>query len=148
MDLKLVPNDDEIKLTWRAGEGTWLGPMHIDTKRLIKRARDVRNDLDSLTKYMEGNPSLLEDNDAAWSNYGKILTQLRRHGQSLCHAIFPLNDLKARSLLDELCRLPRGTILKIHCSDNEVTVPFGFIYRSDQPVPEVKQLEKPSLVDF
>jgi hypothetical protein len=140
MELKILPNDDHVKLLWREPPGQWAHPIRLNAKRLSNRARSVRETLCGLTQYVKSNRSLLEECDPDWRAYKQFLTRLRQDGQSLCRALFPFDDPAAKSLLRTLDELPKGTELKVYCSDSEVTLPLGFVYRCDQPIRDVEDV--------
>jgi hypothetical protein len=108
----------------------------------------VRDDLGALNEYVRVHCKLDGATDPGWLTYRKILTRLRQDGKALCNALFSFKDSRSQDLLEELCAMPPGSDLKVHCSDDEVTIPFHFIYTSNGAAHEVAEMAEPSRADF
>jgi hypothetical protein len=130
MELFLDPNGDQIKLRWRSDSAGSRGkPLLLPKNLLMTRAQEIRDDLTALSRYV-GRTDLNADRDPGWAEYGRILGDLRDHGRALYRALFDFRDPRAVKLAAELEELPAGAELKIHCSDEQVTLPLGFVFCS------------------
>jgi hypothetical protein len=69
---------------------------------------------------------------------------LRQKGQALRYALFNEEDPRARELLNVIERLPQGAELRVNCSDEEVTLPLGFVLEGEIG----SRSKKPSRADF
>ncbi|MEM5385072.1 hypothetical protein VSR68_15925 [Paraburkholderia phymatum] len=148
MELFLDPNGNDIKLTWRTGQaGSRDKPLLLSKALLQQRGKEIRDDLTRLSKYV-GTFGLDPGRDPGWERYIEIVSALRTHGQALHKALLPFNDPRARRLADELAAAsPRHADLTIHCSDEQVTLPFGFVFCDRQPRP-LARISRPSRADF
>jgi hypothetical protein len=128
----LTPNGSEIKLQWRAdGYGASLSkPVRINAELLRKRSAEVRTALTAMNEYVRRNPNLSEERDAGWKSYRSALGEIVDGGRALRAALLR-SEPGARPLEDALASISSGAAMKISCSDEEVTFPFGFIYEDD-----------------
>lgn len=147
MELFLDPNGDHIKLSWRSDEGRRSKPILLATSLLLDRGRKVRDELNELNEYVT-ETGLNEENDRGWTRYQQILGHLKEYGRYLFKAIFQFDDPRAQGLLNTLNALPPGTELKIHCSDDQVTLPLGFVYGENVAVPNPTSAVRPSRQDL
>lgn len=147
MELFLDPNGDFIKLSWRSDEGRRSRPILLATSFMTDRGRKVRDELNALNDYVM-ETRLIEENDRGWSRYQEILGHLKERGRYLFKAIFPFDDPRAQTLRTTLNALPVGTELKIHCSDDQVTLPLGFVYDEHMDAVDPATIKQPSRKDL
>jgi hypothetical protein len=140
----LDPNGDEVKLTWYKGYGPWSRPLKLPSALLIHRSRDLRAALGALNTYMRSNHDLVEERDPGWQNYRGVLKELQQNGAALYYALFDDGDPRAEALLQALQSLDDGAELRVHCSDEVVSLPLGFVFEGD-PLP---LSGRPSRADF
>jgi hypothetical protein len=148
LELFLDPNGDQIKLTWRSDSaGSRAKPLLLSKPLLEKRGQAIRNDLTTLSNYV-GVTDLQPGRDPGWVEYKRIVAGLRTHGQALYRALFDFNDSRARKLASELAMpWPRHSELKIHCSDEQVTLPLGFVFCAER-ASSLGNISHPSRTDF
>ncbi|MBB5502188.1 hypothetical protein [Paraburkholderia sp. MM5384-R2] len=147
MELYLDPNGDNVKLSWRSDDGRRSKPILLPKQCLIDRACKVRAELNDLNDYVK-ETGLNGSKDPGWARYQEILGHLRECGRWLFKAIFNYKDARAQGLLNTLYSLPTATELKICCSDEQVTLPFGFVYGDDGDVPNLTSAMRPSRKDL
>jgi hypothetical protein len=132
MELFLDPNADQVKLRWRSDSAGSRGkPLLLPKNLLMTRAQEIRDDLTALSRYV-GRTDLKADGDPEWAEYRKIVGDLRDHGRAMYRALFDFKDPRAMKLAAELKELPAGAELKIHCSDEQVTLPLGFVFSGER----------------
>jgi hypothetical protein len=144
LELMLDPNGDEVKLTWHKGNGPWSRPLKLPSALLSHRSRDLRAALGALNAYMRSNHDFMEERDPGWQNYRGVLKELQQHGAALYNALFDESDLRAQVLSQALQSLNDGAELRVHCSDEVVSLPLGFVFEGD-PLP---LSGRPSRADF
>ncbi|MCC8402410.1 hypothetical protein LJ655_10980 [Paraburkholderia sp. MMS20-SJTN17] len=153
MQLFLDANGDSIKLVWRSDEGGRRSkPILLPKAFLLDRARKIRDELNNLNDYVQ-TTQLDESKDPGWVRYREILNRLTECGRWLSNAIFNFRDEHAQELLEALDALPHGAEVKIFCSDDQVTLPLGFVYANGAPVSEptdapATEAKRPSREDF
>jgi hypothetical protein len=94
----------------------------------VDRSRAVRAALNELNEYVRRNPELHEEKDPGWKEYLSDLGKLRQRGKALHNALFLENDLRSRAFSEKLQHLTPGAELTAHCTDDEVTLPLGFVF--------------------
>jgi hypothetical protein len=144
LELRLDPNGNEIKVTWRKDDGAWSKTLKLPSALLRDRARDVRAALSSLNAYVRTNQDLMEEKDPAWKRYASVLKELRQQGQALHNALLDEDDPRGRDLSHALQHLGAVGELRVYCSDDEVSLPFGFVFEGDV----TSMTGKPSRSDF
>jgi len=144
VELDLAPNGPDIKVRWKISGPAFSKPLRISAPLLKKRSKEVRSALDSLNQYVKTNHDLDAQRDPGWTNYSQRLQILEGYGRGLFAALFPPDNPEARQKAEELRNLPKGTRLKVYCSDSEVSLPLGFINDGEISLPTTG----PSLDDF
>ena len=109
-----------------------------------KRSRAVREALSALNNYVCGNQTLEEEKDPGWRNYAAIIKTLRQKGQALFSAFLSEEAPRSQELLRVIGGLPQGSELRVNCSDDEVSLPLGFVFEGEVGSP----IGKPSRADF
>jgi hypothetical protein len=104
---------------------TW----HVPQASIATRSRDVRQVLKQLNDYLHTNPRLLEERDPSWTSYLAIVNELKERGRSLHRQLFqyPERPAPAHELETAIRQLGRDDELIIHCPDDAVTFPLGFV---------------------
>jgi hypothetical protein len=128
MELNLDPNEYEIKMTWRTDDGPWSKPLRLSTALLRERSRGVRAALSNLNDYVRSNPDLIEERDTRWERYSAAIKELREQGSALYNALFVDGDLRSDAFSRALDNLVPGAELRVYCSEDEVTLPLGFVF--------------------
>ena len=144
LELFLDPNGDEIKLRWSRDDDPPSKPLRLSIDQLRKRSRDVREALTALNRYVCSNQNFEEDKDPGWRNYGRALKALQQRGRALRSTLLNEEDPRGRELLSVIENLPAGTELRVSCSDDEVTLPLGFVFEGEIGA----RGERPSRADF
>jgi hypothetical protein len=144
LELMLDPNGDEIKVTWHRGSGPFSKPLKLSSALMSRRSHDVRAALSELNAYVRTNQNLDEEKDPGWKRYVGVLKELQQRGAALYNAFFDDGDLRTKALIQALQALGAGAELRVHCSDEVVSLPLGFVFDG-----EVQPLrERPSRADF
>jgi hypothetical protein len=150
----VTPNDKDVKLQWRADNSPLSKPIKINAELLERRSTGLRKALAALNEYVRRNPALDEARDPEWKAYRLALQEIASSGKALRAALLR-EDAGAGPLAEALAAAPIGTALKVSCSDEDVTFPFGFVCEpdadtADLPVlqPDDKRKYRPSLKDF
>ena len=152
----LTPNGSEIKLQWRAdGYGSSFSkPIRISADLLRRRSADVRDALTAMNEYVRRNPHVSEERDQGWATYRSRLADIVDAGRALRAALLR-SEPGAKPLEDALADIGPGAVMKISCSDEEVTFPFGFIYEDGEDLgeaaasqPGLAMTYRPSHADF
>jgi hypothetical protein len=134
MEILLAPNGEEIKLQWRRGGIAFSKPIKLKASVLRNRSAEVRAALSAMTEYIRRNPKLKEEFDPRWDNYRSVFQRIRNAGKALRAAILRQEQSpNAQALEAALMAMPQGASLRIHCSDEEVTFPFGFVCDDSRP---------------
>ena len=144
LELSLDPNGEHIKLRWSKDDEPPSKPLRLDIDLLRKRSRAVREALSALNNYVCGNQTLEEEKDPGWRNYAAIIKTLRQKGQALFSALLSEEDPRSQELLRVIGGLPQGSELRVNCSDDEVSLPLGFVFEGEVGSP----IGKPSRADF
>jgi hypothetical protein len=147
MELQLDANGDKTKLTWRLDSGPFSKPILLPKDLLLKRGAAVRAALNALNEHVGKNRMDIR-NDVSRTLYRKVLTRLREEGRALFNALFDFRNPRAQELLEQLHALHRGAELTVHCSDDQTTLPLGFVYKDDTPAPALTADIAPSRADF
>src|SRR6516165_4072366 len=130
-ELMLDPNGDEIKVTWHRGSGPFSKPLKLSSALMSRRSHDVRAALSELNAYVRTNQNLDEEKDPGWKRYVGVLKELQQRGAALYNAFFDDGDLRTKALIQALQSLEAGAELRIHCSDEVVSLPLGFLFDGD-----------------
>jgi hypothetical protein len=144
LELSLDPNGEHIKLRWSKDDEPSSKPLRLDIDLLRKRSRAVREALSALNNYVCGNQNLEEEKDPGWRNYATIIRTLRQKGQALFSALLNEEDPRSQELLRVVGGLPQGSELRVNCSDDEVSLPLGFVFEGEVGSP----IGKPCRADF
>ncbi|WP_188564889.1 hypothetical protein [Undibacterium terreum] len=148
MEIFLSPNGAEIKVCWRSSlPGAALTkPYSVNANALRKRCEAVRAELTALNDYVRANPKFDERRDPAWSQYSTIMRRLRNEGGMLRAALIEAGQPEdIAEVFDRRVRaLPKDTEVTVHCSDQDVTIPLGFICENTS----FTLKERPSRGDF
>src|SRR5215467_4000675 len=139
LELSLDPNDEDIKLRWSKDDEPPSKPLRLKSKQLRIRSGDVREALSALNSYVRTNEKFEQENDPGWQRYAEILRALREKGEALRNAL-----LIEQELISVIEGLPRGAELRVICSDDEVSLPLGFVFEGEIDAP----VGKPSRADF
>jgi hypothetical protein len=130
VELDLTPNGDEIKVRWKISGPQFSKTIRIPAPNLKKRSEEVRDELKALNTYVQ-EKNLDQQRDPGWRSYSAVITRLQQAGQGLASALFPSNNPVAQEKAAALRNLPAGTPMLVHCSDSEVSLPLGFLFRGD-----------------
>jgi hypothetical protein len=134
MELSLDPNGPEIKMSWRTDhDGPVSKPVRLGMDLLRDRSSEVRAALKHLTEYVQRNPDLSEERDPGWKEYLSVLTTLQERGRGLYNALFVDDNPRSRAFFEKLQHLIPGAELTVHCSDDVVTLPLGFVFEGEAP---------------
>jgi hypothetical protein len=144
LELMLDPNGDEIKLMWCKDHGPFSKPLRLPSALLSKRSRDIRTALSELNAYVRANQDLVEEKDPGWKRYADVLKELQQQGRALYNTLFDEGDLRSQALLHALQSLDPGSELRVHCSDEVVSLPLGFVFDGNMRAVG----ERPSRADF
>lgn len=144
LELNLDPNGEHIKLRWSKDDEPPSKPLRLDIDLLRKRSRAVREALSALNNYVCANQNLEEEKDSGWRNYANIIKTLRQKGQALFSALLNEEDPRSQELLRVIGGLSKGSELRVNCSDDEVSLPLGFVFEGEVGSP----IGKPSRADF
>ncbi|HZT07800.1 MAG TPA: hypothetical protein VFC51_12270 [Chloroflexota bacterium] len=132
--IQLASHGEEIKINRQRADGSWTTPFRLKAALLRTRSRRIRTALNALSAYVRANQPLQNPRDVGWTNYCAILRELQESGQGLYDAIFdgsgPAADL--RKAIDAL--KPDGELL-VHIADDDVTLPFGFLFEGQIKAP-------------
>jgi hypothetical protein len=144
LEFSLDPNGDDIKLRWSKDDEPPSKPLRLDIALLRKRSRDVRDALTALNSYVCTNQKLEEEKDPGWQRYAGILKTLRQKGEALRSTLLDGEDPRSQELLRVIKGLQSGAELRVNCSDDEVTLPLGFVFEGEVDT----EIGKPSRADF
>jgi hypothetical protein len=144
LELRLDPNDEDVKLRWSKDDEPPSKPLRLKSKQLRIRSGDVREALNALNSYVCTNQKLAEEQDPEWRCYAEILRTLREKGEALRNALLIEDDPRSQELISAIEELPRGAELRVICSDDEVSLPLGFVFEGEVDTP----VGKPSRADF
>ena len=144
IELSLDPNGDHIKLRWSKDDEPPSKPLRLDIDLLRKRSQAVREALSKLNNYVCANQNLEEEKDPGWRCYAGVLSALRQKGQALRSALLKEDEPRSQELLRAIEDLRHGAELKVYCSDDEVSLPLGFVFEGEIGSP----IGKPSRADF
>jgi hypothetical protein len=155
VELYINPNVGNVSLMWQKQAGTPMSkPFHVAQASLSSRSDNVRRVLNDLNAYLYENPQLQEERDPSWERYSAIIHELKEHGRSLYRVLFhyPNSPPPARELEAAIRALGRDDELIIHCPDDAVTLPFGFVCDPSSAAPddtgEPPAIAKPGRADF
>ena len=123
-------------------------PISLSAALLRDRSNTIRLLLCDLDEYVRKNPGpeFAEARDPAWTDYRKIIRRLKEAGRSLEKALFRPDNPPSQELAIALKELPPKAELNIYCSDQDVSLPFGFIFSGSNTYTHVNG--QPSLNDF
>jgi len=144
LELSLDPNDEDIKLRWSKDDEPPSKPLRLKSKQLRIRSGDVREALSALNSYVRTNEKFEQENDPGWQRYAEILRALREKGEALRNALLIEDDPPSQELISVIEGLPQGAELRVICSDDEVSLPLGFVFEGEIDAP----VGKPSRADF
>jgi hypothetical protein len=144
LELSLDPNGDHIKLRWSKDDEPPSKPLRLDIDLLRRRSRAVREALCELNSYVCTNQNLEEAKDPGWRCYAGALRALRQKGQALRSALLKEDEPRSQELVRAIEDLRPGAELRVICSDDEVTLPLGFVFEGEVGSP----IGKPTRADF
>jgi hypothetical protein len=144
LELSLDPNGEHIKLRWSKDDEPPSKPLRLNIDRLRKQSRDIRDVLNELNNYICTNEQFEEGKDPGWQKYKTILKKLRQKGQALHTTLLMGEDPRSQELSRVVESLSRGAEIKVNCSDEEVTLPLGFVFEGEVGV----STGQPSRADF
>jgi len=144
LELSLDPNGEHIKLKWSKDDEPLSKPLRLDIDLLRKRSRAVREALSALNSYILTNQELEEEKDPGWQGYAGVLRTLRQRGQALRSALLNEDDARSQELLRTIESLRKDAEIRVNCSDDEVSLPLGFVFEGEVGAP----VGKPSRADF
>lgn len=155
IEFDLTPNGSEIKLKWRMDgySPSFSKPIKLNADLLRNRSKVVRTTLKELNEYIRRNPDLKEERDPEWKQYCEAFGKIVDAGRSLRAALLQV-QAGAGPLLEALAVAKADTavdwVLKISCSDEDVTFPFGFVCDAglDDVLPVRTEGYRPSRKDF
>jgi hypothetical protein len=137
LKLELNPNGDHIKINWQTDRHSSRSKaVSLPAKLLRDRSHRIREALGGLNEYVQRNPSLNEERDPGWREYSSVLQTLRDRGRHLYNALFVIGNPTSGAFAETLQRIGPGADLEVHCSDDEVTLPLGFVYEGEARPPE------------
>jgi hypothetical protein len=158
VELYISPNGKDVVLWWQEQPGTPASrTWHVPQASVATRSRDVRQVLKELNDYLRTNPRLHEERDPSWEKYLAIVNELKERGRSLHRVLFqyPERPPPAHELEMAIENLGRDDELIVHCPDDAVTFPLGFVCA---PLPddaddaggaaEAPALTRPDRADF
>jgi hypothetical protein len=146
LELDLTTHEKYTKLRWRTNSG-YRKAIQASTALLSDRSCKVRQVLTELNSYIQKNSGFDERRDQEWKEYRSILQRLRQSGRALRSVLFPPNNTVADEISGVLQNVGFGEKLKVYCSDEDVTLPLGFVYEGSTEVSELR-CERPSWDDF
>jgi hypothetical protein len=144
LELTLDPNGEHIKLKWSKDDEPLSKPLRLEIELLRRRSRAVREALSELNSYVCTNQELEEEKDAGWRRYTAVVRKLRQRGQALRSALLNEDDARSQELLRAIESLRSGAEIRVNCSDDEVSLPLGFVFEGEVEAP----IGKPSRADF
>lgn len=148
VEIFLSPNGTEIKVSWRSSHfrSALSKPYSVNADSLQARCQAVRSELTALNNYVRGNPDFDVNRDTKWEKYSDIMWKLRDAGNLLRSALIDAGKPEdvAEAFDMRLRSLEKNTEVTVHCSDQGVTIPAGFI--CDDPL--FMLAGRPSRKDF
>jgi hypothetical protein len=144
LELSLDPNGEHIKLRWSKDDEPPSKPLRLKSEQLRVRSADVREALNALNSYVCTNQKFEEEKDPGWRRYADVLRTLREKGEALHNALLIEDDPRSQEFLRAIEELPQGAELWVVCSDDEVSLPLGFVFEGEVDTP----VGKPSRSDF
>lgn len=147
MQIFLDVNGTEVKINWQRSPTSPVSQTYsVNARALSSCSSDVRLSLKELNAYTERNPAFAIERDPGWKNYSAILSALRKSGAALRAALIDAGSPENIALDFEkrLASLPEETLVTVHCSDQAVTIPFGFLFDGNAPL----SIIQPSRADF
>jgi hypothetical protein len=144
LELSLDPNGEHIKLRWSKDDEPPSKPLRLKSEQLRVRSADVRDALNALNGYVCTNQKFEEERDPGWRRYADVLRGLREKGEALHNALLIEDDPRSQELMRAIEELPQGAELWVICSDDEVSLPLGFVFEGEVDTP----VGKPSRSDF
>src|SRR6516162_1642572 len=147
LELSLDPNGEHIKLRWSKEDEPPSKPLRLKSEQLRVRSADVRGALNALNSYVGTNQKFEEektlDGDATPMS-SDVLRTLREKGEALHNALLIEDDPRSQEFMRAIEELPQGAELRVVCSDDEVSLPLGFVLEGEVDAP----VGKPSRTDF
>jgi hypothetical protein len=145
LELTLDPNGEHIKLKWSTDDEPLSKPLRLKIGKLRKRSQDVRDTLGELNNYVCTNQQLEEEKDPGWRCYADVIRKLRQRGEALRNALLDTDDdARSQEFLRAIESLSSGAEIRVNCSDDEVSLPLGFVFEGEVETP----IGKPSREDF
>ncbi|WP_248320841.1 hypothetical protein [Caballeronia sp. Sq4a] len=144
MELRFEPNGKITKLLCRPdGERNW-SSAKLGAALLEERSSEIRAELEDLSNYVRDTDDMREELDPGWREYLWHLTRIRQCGDALHAAMFDEADQRAAEMIARIERLPVGSELIVHCSEEDGTLPLGFTFSQQEPI----AFTRPSISDF
>jgi len=144
MELRFEPNGRTTKLLCRPdGERNW-SSSKLGAALLEDRSSEIRAELEELSNYVRDSDDMSEELDPGWQDYLTHLARIRQCGDALHAAMFDEADQRGAEMIARIERLPMGSELIVHCSEEDGTLPLGFTFSQQQPVGFIR----PSISDF
>jgi hypothetical protein len=129
---------DTIKIWWQDrdvfGPGQF-GPILLNLAEITKRSTNVRNAISKLSNYFERRLTSLPL-DVGWEEYASLMSSLQFAGAGLYAALFKGKGEEQLALRKHIEGLSNGSEIELHCHDDQVSIPFGFLTESfNEPPP-------------
>jgi hypothetical protein len=133
LTLQLSSNGEIVKLARYRG-GRLTKPVQINANVLRRRSQRVRDALSTLSAYVRMNPEFDIVTDPGWDKYSGIILELQEAGSGLYDALFD-GSPDALELAAAIDQLEDRSELIVQISDEDVTLPLGFVYQGNVPAP-------------
>lgn len=141
-------NNDYIKVFWkeRFPEASASETFSVNAENVRIYSKNVRDILTELNDYARKNPERQEFMDPDWTEYSDILDRLRAEGRLLRAALINAGTPRdvAKDFADAIRDMTPDEAMTIQCTDQDVTIPFGFLFEGPRPARQ----GRPSRVDF
>lgn len=136
ISLQFAPNGDVIKVS-RVHSNRVSKPFIVVNKgELLRCSAKIRGCLAALNEYIRRNSRLEEARDPGWRDYAQTVRSLQEAGRALRNTLFDDSSERVRSLLHDILTLAPEAQLILNYSDEQATLPFGFIFEGEPSAPE------------